>query len=71
MRYKLTQLKNLCNADRIFPSNNTLSLGGAIAAHQAGILNLEDHMHFMYKEDLSPHMWCGDDWCIAEMGDDE
>lgn len=67
MKYKLTQLKNISQQTWCFVSRDVLGMGGAIAAHQAGVLNLPDHVEFREKR-LWDCRW-DEDWCIAEDGE--
>lgn len=61
--YKLTQLKNIDDGVKCYVGSDPVWMGGAIAAHQAGVLDLREHLIFVDKD-----LQYGrpDDWCIAE-----
>ena len=66
MKYKLTQLMNVGSREMVHVNTDPIWCGGAIAAHQLGIIDLKEHIHFQCAGDVNRFAYKMRDWCIVE-----
>jgi len=59
--YHLVKVADVGNDEELHTNSSVMYLANALLAHQHGILDIEDHLHFSYKEfhyAVQPTDWC-------------